>query len=56
MSRLSVKWPLCQQVPQKTKKLVAISAISVSITEKMRELELGLEQVPSIWYPVIFKD
>ena len=37
---------------QKAKKLVAILATSISITEKKEELE----QVPCIWYPIIFKD
>ncbi len=39
---------------QKVKKLVAVSATSMSETEKMEEREL--EWVPCIWYPVTFKD
>ncbi len=39
-------------MPRKVKKLVAVSATSMSMTEKTEELE----QVPYIWYPVTFKD
>ncbi len=39
-------------MPRKVKKLVAILAVSMSMTEKMEELEW----VSCIWYPVIFKD
>ncbi len=37
---------------QKVKQLVVFLAASTSMTEKTEELE----QVPYIWYPVIFKD
>lgn len=35
---------------------MTVSAISVSMTEKIRESELILEQVSFIWYLMIFKD
>ncbi len=39
---------------RKVKKLVVVSATSTSMTDKKTEEEL--EQVPWIWYPVIFKN
>ncbi len=56
MLHLQIEGSLCQQVPQKVKKLVAVLAISTLITEKKIEEKEELEQVPYIWYLVIFKD
>ena len=41
-------------MPQKVKKLVAVLAISISITDK--KIEEKLEQASYIWYFVAFKD
>ena len=54
MLYLQTKKPLYQQISQKSKKLVAVLAISTSIIEKTEEKKL--KQVSYIWYPVIFKD
>ena len=40
-------------MPQKSKKLVPVLAVSISMTEKIEE---KLEWVLCIWYPIIFKD
>ncbi len=53
MLYLQAKWSLYKQVPQKSKKLVAVMATSTSMTEKTEE---ELECVLCIWYPVTFKD
>ena len=45
---------LCEQVFWKAKKLVAVSAISMSMTGKKKKEKL--EQVLCIWYPVTYKD
>ncbi len=52
MLHLSLKGTLCKQVSQKGKKLVLVSAISMSMTEKTDELE----RISCIQYPVTFKD
>ena len=54
MLHLQTKRSLCEQVSQKTKKLVAILVTSILITGKKREEEL--EWVPYIQYPVTFKN
>ena len=45
---------LCKQVPRKLKKLVAVFATSTLIMDKKTKEKLEL--VPSIQYPVTFKD
>ncbi len=54
MLHLSTKRSLCYQVPRQAKKLVAVLATSMSITNKKTEEEL--EWVPCIQYPVTFKN
>ncbi len=46
--------PLCYQVFRQAKKLVAVSATSMSMTDKKTEEEL--ERISYIWYPITFKD
>ncbi len=54
MLYLQIEGLLYKQMLRKVKKLVAVLATSTSMTEKTMEKEL--EQVPYIWYFVIFKD
>ncbi len=54
MLHLQAKKPLYQQVFPKAKKLVAVSATSMSITEK--KIKEELEWVPCICYHVTFND
>lgn len=53
MLHLQTKSSLCQQLSKEAIKLVAVSTIFTSMTEKKIE---ELEQVPCIWYLVIFKN
>ncbi len=53
MLHLQAEGSLCEQMSQKSKKLVAVSTTSMSMTEKTEE---ELEQVSCIRYPVTFKD
>ncbi len=57
MLHLQTKGSIYKQVPRKVKKLVAVLATFMSITDKKTEGELEeLERVPCIRYPVTFKD
>ncbi len=54
MLHLPPKASLYYQVPRPAKKLVAVFATSMSMTDKKTEEEL--ERVPCVRYPITFKD
>ncbi len=53
MLHLQAEKSLYKQVFRKSKKLVAVLATSMLMTEKIEE---ELERVPCIWYPITFND
>lgn len=54
MLYLQAKKSICQQVFKQAKKLMVISATSISMTERKTKEEL--KSISCIWYFVIFKD